>query len=199
MKKLGGAFALILAAASLAIGAELVKNTLQNLQSAYNGESNAGAKYLEFAKQADREGYGQAASLFRAAAASEQIHRTCEAAVMKEMGAVPHASINLPPVNSTKQNLAESAAKKGEVYEAYTMYPKFVRQARNDENNRAAQCFAYAQAAEAEHFNLFIAAAADLDQMKGGPATYYVCSEGGYTMAELNAAKCPGANYQEVK
>lgn len=91
MKKLGGAFALILAAASLAIGAELVKNTLQNLQSAYNGESNAGAKYLEFAKQADREGYGQAASLFRAAAASEQIHRTCEAAVMKEMGAVPHA------------------------------------------------------------------------------------------------------------
>jgi hypothetical protein len=35
--------------------------------------------------------------------------------------------------------------------------------------------------------------------MKGGPATYYVCSEGGYTMAKLNAAKCPGGKYEEVK
>jgi hypothetical protein len=35
--------------------------------------------------------------------------------------------------------------------------------------------------------------------MKGGPGTYYVCSEGGYTMAKLNAAKCPGQKYEEVK
>ena len=29
--------------------------------------------------------------------------------------------------------------------------------------------------------------------------TYYVCREGGYTMAELDAAKCPGGKYEEVK
>lgn len=44
------------------------KTTLDNLLAAYNGESNANAKYLAFAKKADEEGYGQAASLFRAAA-----------------------------------------------------------------------------------------------------------------------------------
>ena len=41
--------------------------TLDNLQAAYNGESNASAKYAAFAKKADEEGYGQVASLFRAA------------------------------------------------------------------------------------------------------------------------------------
>jgi len=85
--------------------------TLKNPQAAYNVESNAHAKYLEFAKQAEKEGYGRVGSLFRAAAAAEQVHRTCEANVIKEMGATPEAKINLPPIKSTKQNLEESANK----------------------------------------------------------------------------------------
>jgi rubrerythrin len=172
--------------------------TLANLQSAYNGESNAHAKYLEFAKQAESEDYGKVASLFRAAAAAEQIHLTCEAAVIKEMAATPQADIKTPPVKSTNQNL-EDSANKGEGYERDTMYPRFIKQARKDNNKGAAQCFTWARGAEAEHFNLFTAAASDLPQMKGGPVTYSVCSEGGYTMAKLNAAKCPGGKYEAVK
>ncbi len=49
--------------------------TLENLQTAFNGESNANAKYLEFAKKADEEGYTKVASLFRAAARAEEIHK----------------------------------------------------------------------------------------------------------------------------
>ncbi len=172
--------------------------TLQNLQTAYNGESNAHAKYREFAKQAESDGYGKVASLFRAAAAAEQIHRTCEAAVIKKMGATPQAVVKLPPVRSTKQNL-EDSANKGEAYERDTMYPLFIKQAQQDGISGAARCFAWARAAEAEHFKLFTAAAHDLGQMKGGPVTYYVCSEDGYTMAKLDAAKCPGGPYQEVR
>lgn len=172
--------------------------TLKNLQAAYNGESNAHAKYLEFAKQAEKEDYGKVASLFRAAAAAEQIHRTCEANVIKEMGATPEAKIKLPPIKSTKQNLEESA-NKGEAYERDTMYPRFIRQARKDGSKGAARCFEWAREAEAEHFKLFTAAAHDLEQMKGGPVAYYVCNEGGYTMAKLDAAKCPGGKYEEVK
>jgi hypothetical protein len=88
----------------------------------------------------------------------------------------------------------EDSANKGEGYERDTMYPRFIRQARKDANEEAAQCFTWARAAEAEHFKLFTAAARNLDQMKGGPRTYYVCSEGGYTMegrggvAESNAS-----------
>jgi len=43
-------------------------NTVENLQTAYNGESNAHARYLAFAQKADQEQYGEIASLFRAAA-----------------------------------------------------------------------------------------------------------------------------------
>jgi len=181
-----------------AIAAGTPSKTLKNLQAAYNGESNAHAKYLEFAKQAETEGYGQAASLFRAAAAAEEIHRTCEAGVIREMGATPQAEVKLPQIKSTKQNL-EDSANNGEAYERDTMYPRFIRQARKDGSTTAAQCFEWARTAEAEHFKLFTAAADNLEQMKGGPETYYVCKEGGYTMAKLDAAKCPGGGYEEAK
>lgn len=177
---------------------ETASKTLQNLQSAYNGESNAHAKYLEFAKQADSEGYDKVGSLFRAAAAAEEIHRTCEAAVIRQIDATPQAEVKLPPIKSTKQNL-EDSANKGEAYERDTMYPRFIRQARKDRNDKAAQCFDWARTAEAEHFRLFTAAAQNLDKMRGGPTTYYICSEGGYTMATLNVAKCPNGKYEEVK
>jgi rubrerythrin len=88
------AFAIVGLAMTAVVFAQQAPNkTLANLQSAYNGESNAHAKYLEFAKQADSEGYGKVASLFRAAAAAEQIHLTCEAAVIKEAGTTPQADV----------------------------------------------------------------------------------------------------------
>jgi rubrerythrin len=198
IKPLVGFIAAIVALAVAAGATETASKTLQNLQSAYNGESNAHAKYLEFAKQADSEGYGKVGSLFRAAAAAEEIHRTCEAAVIRKMNATPQAEVKLPPIKSTKQNL-EDSANKGEAYERDTMYPRFIRQARKDGNHEAAQCFNWARTAEAEHFKLFTAAARSLDKMKGGPTTYYVCNEGGYTMAKLNADKCPFGKYEEVK
>jgi rubrerythrin len=198
MKYLFNFAALMLAVVSMARAVDISNSTLHNWQTAYDGESNARAKYLEFAKKAEQEAYGRVASLFRAAAAAEHIHRTCEASVIKEMGATPQAKIALPDIRSTKQNLEDSASK-GEAYERDTMYPQFIKQARKDGNHRAAQCLTYAQAAEAEHFNLFNAAARELAQMKGGPATYYVCTEGGYTMARLDVSKSPGGKYLKVK
>ncbi len=47
---------------------------LDNLQTAYNGECNASARYLAFAKKAEAEDYGEEATLFRAAARAEQVH-----------------------------------------------------------------------------------------------------------------------------
>jgi rubrerythrin len=129
MKYLFNFVALMLTVVSVAGAAANSNSTLHNLQTAYNGESNARAKYLKFAKKAEQEGYGQVASLFRAAAAAEQIHRTCEASVIKEMDATPQAKIALPPIKSTKQNLEDSASK-GEAYERDTMYPQFIKQAR---------------------------------------------------------------------
>src|SRR5512140_22677 len=96
-------------------------STLGNLQTAFNGESNARARYLAFAVQADQEGHGPVASLFRAAARAEQIHAANHAAVIKKLGAEPVANIETPVVKSTRENLA--AAIEGEVYERDVMYP----------------------------------------------------------------------------
>ena len=48
--------------------------TIDDLQAAFSGESQANRKYLAFAKKAEREGYTQVAKLFRAVAAAETVH-----------------------------------------------------------------------------------------------------------------------------
>jgi rubrerythrin len=177
-------------------------NTLTNLQAAYNGESNARARYLAFARRADREGYRQVASLFRAAARAEQIHSTNHAEVVRMMGAEPHAMIDMPVVKSTKENL-EAAANKGEAYERDTMYPEFITQARAGGHEDAARTFELAGNAEAQHFRLFTEALNSLDKMKGESHTYYVCTVCGYTTAEPPTGDCvscfsPSEKYEAV-
>lgn len=51
-----------------------MSKTEQNLRDAFGGDSQANRRYLAFAKQADKEGYPQAAMLFRAAAEAETVH-----------------------------------------------------------------------------------------------------------------------------
>jgi rubrerythrin len=169
--------------------------TLKNLQSAYEGESNAHARYLAFAKKAEAEGYGAVASLFRAAARAEEIHLENHAAVIRAMGAEPHARMKPVVVGSTKTNLVKSASK-GEAYERDTMYPRFIRQAQAEGNEAAVRSFEYAREAEAGHFELFTAAAGDLH--KSDRRDYFVCKESGYTMAKLDAAKCGKQGYETV-
>ncbi|HEV2116865.1 MAG TPA: ferritin family protein [Terriglobales bacterium] len=163
--------------------------TLENLQAAFNGESNAHARYLAFAQQADKEGYGKAASLFRAAAKAEEIHARNHANVIKKMGGTPEAKIETPVGASTKENL--EAAIKGETYERDVMYPAFLKVARADRNKDAIQTFNYAKTAEAEHAKLYAEALTNLPQMKGVGQEYYVCTVCGYTTTKMDFSKCP--------
>ena len=72
--------------------------TLVNLETAFNGESNAQARYLAFAKKADADGLPPVASLFRAAARAEEIHAANHAKVIRALGGVPQAQIEEPKV-----------------------------------------------------------------------------------------------------
>jgi rubrerythrin len=163
--------------------------TLQNLQTAYTGESNAHARYLAFAKKADAEGYAKAAALFRAAARAEQVHANNHAVVIKKMGGTPAAKIEAPTVKTTKENL--DAAVKGETYEKDVMYPEFLKQARAEGNVDAIQTFNYARTAETGHAKLYTEAAADPEKMKAKGVTYGVCSVCGYTVPKVDFSKCP--------
>ena len=172
--------------------------TLRNLQSAYNGESNAQARYLAFALQADKEGKGPVGSLFRAAARAEEIHFTNHAVVIRSRGGVPDARIEKPVVLSTQKNL-DGSASKGEAYERDTMYPGFIKTARAESNPAAVETFECARKAEAQHFNLFAGAAKDPTMKQGGKRPYYVCKVSGYTAATADAAQCTGSVYETIE
>jgi rubrerythrin len=183
------ALAVLAAPLALAAGTAQVSvgTTLDNLQAAYNGESNASAKYLEFAKQADKEGYAGVASLFRAASRAEAVHAAKHATVIKSLGGTPTAKIEPAPVKSTKENLEAAIA--GESYERDAMYPQFIGKARTDRNKDAIESFNYAKTAEAEHATLYADALKNIDAWKA-KKTFYVCTICGYTVIELPKEKC---------
>jgi rubrerythrin len=163
--------------------------TLDNLQTAYNGESNAQARYEAFAKKADEEGYGQVASLFRAAARSEGVHVRNHAEVIKKMGGTPKADIKPPEVKSTKENV--EAALKGESYERDTMYPDFLKQAKAEGNKDAVETFNFSLQAETEHAKLYKEALDNLDKWKTGKKDFFVCPKCGFTVVKIGFEMCP--------
>ncbi len=164
--------------------------TLRNLQAAFEGESNAHARYTAFAIKADAEGLHGAASLFRAAARAEHIHAENHARVIRQLGGEPTATIHHVNVNSTLENLHE--ARSGERYEIDSMYPEFIREARGHSNTAAVRTLEWAFEAEKTHARLFSEAIAVLESgWLIAARNFYVCSACGYTSETPEAERCP--------
>lgn len=164
--------------------------TALNLQAAYTAESNAYVRYLAFAERAQENEFGEAASLFRAAACAEHIHLKNIAAVMRKMGYEPVIRVATPVVKTTAENLRTSA-EVGEAFERDIQYPEFIKIARAEGNDEAVRAFQYAMTAEAQHVKLFNAALSNLHKMDSTNRVYHVCSTCGYT-GERAAKPCPG-------
>ncbi|WP_420238606.1 rubrerythrin family protein [Telmatobacter bradus] len=172
--------------------------TVKNLLAAFEGESNAHAKYTAFAVKADEDGLHGAASLFRAAARAEQIHAANHARVIKQLGG--EATCNLHPVEvkSSLENL--KAALGGENYEIDTMYPEFLSEATERDNKAAIRTFTYALEAEKTHARLYgeaiaLLAGGKLDSWIGSVRDFYVCTVCGYTSEnEEEHERCPVCN-----
>ena len=163
--------------------------TMENLQEAFAGESQANRKYLAFAKKADEDGLTQVAKLFRAAAAAETIHAHAH---LRVMGGI----------KSTTENLEEAIA--GEGHEFKEMYPGFLATAQEEGNKPAEFSFKNALAVEEIHHSLYSKA---LEAVKGGgdlpAATVYVCPVCGNTVENDVPDNCPvcnvpGAKFTEV-
>jgi rubrerythrin len=207
MKKYASVLTLMLLSVTMAGAAYALQNspvadrTLENFQTAFNGESNAHARYLAFAAKADQEGYGGVASLFRAAARAEEIHAMSHADQIRKLGGKPQAKVGTPAVKSTRENL--EVAIRGETYERDHMYYDFRKQAWALGNRDAVRMFNYARDAEAEHAALFMEAYSNLENMRGKGNIYYVCTVCGYTTKGLEFAKChtcfsPRDKFQQV-
>lgn len=186
-----GAYALATVLLPAAAPSSASKATLANLQTAFNGESNARASYLAFAEKAKAEGFHKVASLFTAAARAEEIHAANHAEVIRKMGGTPQADVKAPKVGSSHENL--QAALKGESYERDSMYPSFIAQAKKDGNVDAIQTMNLARNAEIEHAKLYQQALENLDGWKSVGSTFYVCPVCGWTSISLPAERCPSS------
>jgi len=165
------------------------KTTLDNLMAAYNGEKNANARYLAFATRANEDGYDIAASLFRAAAAAEQVHFDRHAEIIKKLGGTPAAVIETPVVNSTKENL--EAAFNGETYESEVMYKEFLAQAKKENLPEAVDVFEDAQAAEGVHAKMYARMLVTLESSKGLTKVFYLCPVCGNIVDAITTSMCP--------
>ena len=151
-----------------------MSKTEQNLMEAFAGESQANRRYLAFAKQAEKEGYLQAARLFRAAAEAETVH------------ALAHLRA-LGQVKGTAENLKEAIA--GETQEFMEMYPAMIQVAKEENNKAAETSFTYANKVEKVHASLYQKV---LDNLESAEETdFYVCSVCGYTCEKEPPDKCP--------
>ncbi len=173
-------YLLVCATPSFAHPPVVKSSTVQDLQSAYNMESNVHARYRAFAERADRDGYGEVASLFRATARSEEILMRNHAEVLRTLGAEPRSTVRMPVVLSTRKNLESAAAQAGGG-ERDMMYSMFIVEARGEGSEDAVRSFRFAVSAVAQHVTLFTDAIRDLQMMRGRSRVYYVCGTCGAT------------------
>jgi rubrerythrin len=146
------------------------------LKEAFAGESQANRKYLAYAEKADKDGYPQAARLFRAAAAAETVHAHNHMRAMKAIG-------------STMANLKDAVA--GETHEFKSMYPEMLEQAKQEHHADAERSFRYALEVEKVHGRLYQEMADNLAKAGKGDYTYYVCPVCGHTVGKQAPDTCP--------
>ena len=117
--------------------------TMQNLMTAFAGESQARNKYTYFASKAKKEGYVQIAALFEETANNE-----------KEHAKMWFKLIN-GGIGSTADNL--KAAAEGENYEWTDMYDTFAKEAREEGFEDIAKMFEGVAKIEKEHEERYMA------------------------------------------
>ena len=117
-----------------------MSKTVDNLMAAFAGESQANRKYTAYAQQADKEGLGQVAKLFRAAAHAETIHALAH---------FRHAG----KVGKTAENLQDAIG--GETHEFTEMYPQMIKDAEAEGNAKMAKWLDQVSQVEACHASLY--------------------------------------------
>ncbi len=136
-----------------------MSETINNLESAFGGESMANRKYLYFAEVVQKLGYKDLAKLFKETAAQETEHAFAHFELLH-----PELQIaNLETLSTAeKQAIASRClelAIEGETYEYTTMYPEFTTQAKKDRDDKATADFESQIQESAEHAETFRRAA----------------------------------------
>ena len=171
-------------------------DTLQNLMAAFNGESNASAKYAVYSEKAKADGYLAVAALFAAASNAESLHAARHARVIKSLGGEAKAEIGTYVGKDIQDMLKEAIA--GETEEFTEMYPGFIAEAEAAGQKAAVASFKGAMEAEVVHAKLYTEALNNLDAWKA-KRSFFVCTICGWTEADNAPEKCPICNVPSDK
>lgn len=152
------------------------ERTKRNLYEAFVGEAKAHRRLLAFARQADSEGYPDVARLFRAVAYAEGIHADTALRLLGEAA-----------VRSTEENLQASFERETTV--SQIAYSRFIREAEEEGDRKAALAFSRARDVEEAHAALYKRALSCL--LREEPCIYYVCDICGYVVEGEPPDECP--------
>ncbi len=149
--------------------------TEKNLAYAFAAESKAAARNAAFAAKADREDLPQMAKLFRAVSEAESIHARRFLLMMRGK------------IGSTEENL--ETAFENEIKANAEEYPKLIKDATDENQERAVKAFSQSRDVETGHAELYKKA---LNNMIGGRETdYHVCDICGYISEDNAPDNCP--------
>jgi len=180
--------------------------TIENLGTAFIGESMARNRYTMYAGIARKEGYQQIADIFLATAANEVEHAEWNMrmlnAVIEKTGSKhePMATSEVPHVmKTTVENLA--AAMAGEHYENTKMYPDFANVAQKEGFLDVAARLRAIGSVEGHHESRYRKL---MEQIKNGTTfkksekVQWVCIKCGYVHEGTTPPlKCPSCDHDE--
>ena len=155
------------------------EKTQNNLYQAFVGEAKAHHRLLAFARKAEEEDYPQIAKLFRAVAAAEGVHTERHLRLLGEA-----------VVQDTEANLRSSFERETTVNEVY--YPRFIRDAEEEDEQAAALTFSQARDVEEGHAALYKRALGAM--LRDETHDFYVCEVCGYVAEREAPDRCPICN-----
>lgn len=167
--------------------------TLENLQTAFSGESQARNKYTYFASKAKKDGYVQISKIFEETANNEKEHAKIWFKLIND------------GIGSTSENLL--AAAEGENYEWTDMYATFAKEAKEEGFDHIAYLFESVGKIEKEHeerYRKLLANVEDEIVFSKDNDVIWQCSNCGHICVGKKAPEvCPVCNhpqsYFEVK
>jgi rubrerythrin len=197
VRKMGALLAGMTAWKSVIAVAEEYAQTIAAVAYAFQRETDAVRRYVDFAGVASQEGYKGIAYMFTAFAASEGVHARNFKGLITQLGGQANAAPTTIKRGTTKQNLI--AALDDEIDSIDGLYPRTLERIQLEGNSEATRLVKFAWESERQHRDLiqkirryspmlFEQVAMAIDEKTG---LYFVCQTCGSTLNKVPSPNCP--------
>jgi rubrerythrin len=197
LRKVGALVAGMVAWKSVIAVTQEYAQTITAIAYAFQRETDAQRRYVDFAVAASQEGYKGIAYMFTAFGASEGVHAGNFKDLITRLGGQANAGPTAIKRGTTKQNLI--AAVDDEIDSIDALYPRTLERIQPEGNIEATRLVKFAWESERQHRDLiqkirryspilFDQVARAIDEKTG---LYFVCQTCGSTLNKVPSPNCP--------